>query len=529
MNMENLKTEPQIQYLSQTLEEIKKGYLLIPKFQRPFVWLDDQRLDLLRSIYHGMPIGSIMVWRTTTHNLRTLEKIGGHKVPFGQIHPGPPRTYLLDGHQRLSTLYGALTPIDPEEDYDIEDQDISWRIYFDVDTDDFVILKGRKTPKDCYVPLNILLDSFKLLKFQRNIQSLFDKEKIINKIDYLASSFRNYKIAVVPISTNDLESVTVAFQRINSRGTPMSDIHMINALTWRSNFDLTELLSDAKQKLGEVGWEDLDEKIILACCKYALGLDIYKAVAEKTSECLKGNIKVINDVVSLLKLVARFLKRKCQIPSPKLIPYNQQVILLLAAFNSNEKPSVQCLEALKKWLWITSYTGFFSGASDVDLRKEIKKIEKVATNSSHFDSMVYGPIEPLPKRFDFRSARIKALLLLMAQNNPKDYKGNDIDALNLLSSEGSSAVPKLILESRAESISGPENRIIMGPEQSRKFNSLLVELDSEVLKSHSIPQRAISHLENNDAVVFLRLRRKSLKTLEKNFIESMGFENNYDF
>ena len=43
---------------------VKKGEIKIPKFQRRFVWADEQALNLLDSIASNYPVGSLLLWRT---------------------------------------------------------------------------------------------------------------------------------------------------------------------------------------------------------------------------------------------------------------------------------------------------------------------------------------------------------------------------------------------------------------------------------------------------------------------------------
>ena len=106
------------------IKQIATGEFRIPRFQRPFVWRDEQRLQLLDSIKHGLPIGSILVWRTT-RSLEEYERIG----PF-QIAASPAtgvRTYVIDGHQRLVTIFSALSASptsDADIDADTEEYDI---------------------------------------------------------------------------------------------------------------------------------------------------------------------------------------------------------------------------------------------------------------------------------------------------------------------------------------------------------------------------------------------------------------------
>ena len=53
---------PTIVRLQQVVANFRSGGLLLPDFQRPFVWRDEQRIQLFDSILKGLPIGSLLIW-----------------------------------------------------------------------------------------------------------------------------------------------------------------------------------------------------------------------------------------------------------------------------------------------------------------------------------------------------------------------------------------------------------------------------------------------------------------------------------
>src|SRR5690348_1129021 len=90
------------------LEDVRTGRLRVPHFQRDYVWDDDRQLALLDSIRRGYPIGSLLIWRTAKHDLAAKSVVGGGPV---DVSAAPAvRNYLLDGHQRVGTLYRAFGP-----------------------------------------------------------------------------------------------------------------------------------------------------------------------------------------------------------------------------------------------------------------------------------------------------------------------------------------------------------------------------------------------------------------------------------
>src|SRR6266498_2515246 len=99
-----ITVKPEVMLIEDVLGEVASGRLRVPRFQRPFVWRPEQMADLFDSIDRGFPIGSLLVWETD-EELASLDTVGGLPVPTrrdGNL------AYVLDGHQRLSTLFGTL-------------------------------------------------------------------------------------------------------------------------------------------------------------------------------------------------------------------------------------------------------------------------------------------------------------------------------------------------------------------------------------------------------------------------------------
>ena len=91
--------------INNLVNRIEAGEVKIPPLQRPFVWKVGQIIELLESIYNDYPIGSILWWET--HNKLPSERnIAGFKLPDKpESHPF---YYVLDGQQRLASLYGVF-------------------------------------------------------------------------------------------------------------------------------------------------------------------------------------------------------------------------------------------------------------------------------------------------------------------------------------------------------------------------------------------------------------------------------------
>ena len=85
--------------------KIESGNILIPQFQREFVWKKADAAKLLDSILKGYPIGSFILWETKSR-LRTVKKIGNVNLPIAK--PGESVYYVLDGQQRVTSIYVSI-------------------------------------------------------------------------------------------------------------------------------------------------------------------------------------------------------------------------------------------------------------------------------------------------------------------------------------------------------------------------------------------------------------------------------------
>lgn len=85
--------------ISTVLDKIDSGAIALPEFQRGYVWSRRQVRDLVESLYRGFPVGSLLLWETATES---AEARGDGQLQRGYV------SLLLDGQQRMSSLYGLI-------------------------------------------------------------------------------------------------------------------------------------------------------------------------------------------------------------------------------------------------------------------------------------------------------------------------------------------------------------------------------------------------------------------------------------
>ena len=115
--------------LKNLLAQVGQGALRLPDFQRGWVWDDDRIKGLIASMSKGFPIGAVMTMAANGHvafSARPIE--GAEETAAGRT----PTDYLLDGQQRLTSLYQALLHPGPVATQTAHGRPIKRRYYIDM-------------------------------------------------------------------------------------------------------------------------------------------------------------------------------------------------------------------------------------------------------------------------------------------------------------------------------------------------------------------------------------------------------------
>lgn len=114
--------------LSDLFARVDRGELQLPDFQRSFRWDVDRIRSLLVTVLRGYPIGAFMALDT-----RNEPMLFRPRPLTGAPHTGAaPGLLLLDGQQRLTTLYHSLQGNGLVETTDFRNKRIQRRFFVDV-------------------------------------------------------------------------------------------------------------------------------------------------------------------------------------------------------------------------------------------------------------------------------------------------------------------------------------------------------------------------------------------------------------
>lgn len=412
--------EPRVSYLSELLKDINEGFLKIPRFQRDLVWKPQQQRELLCSIFEGLPIGALLVWNTRLSTISVYDRIGPFPVKSDVITGT--NLYLMDGLQRLSTLYGTL--IYPIEDLEPTKRAMSkvkeLSVYCDLTTDDVENMFLFETELDpalvklkyAYMPLNLVFKSKELLKFQRSIPTTNDTA--LDRSDAIVTAFKNYKIPVIPLESDDQALVTKSFERINSRGTVMTEAHMLNALSYSDHFDLLgsieanrELFLNTSQK-----WRNIDPEFVLMLLKLKLGFELYSKDTDKLAKNINND--VVAEVFGAIHKLAAFSEKHLNIESPNEFPYRLQMLGIARAYL--DRPKISFLR-LRAWFYVSTYTGSF-GTTARNSQRALSDLKEFLVSGELPWTLSHKPVIQSLEGLQVNTgaARIKAWSLALRRN-----------------------------------------------------------------------------------------------------------------
>jgi hypothetical protein len=248
-NTSRISTE--IELISTLISGINKGEIKIPKFQRNFVWKDEQALDLLDSIANNYPVGSLLLWRTK-ERLLAERNIGEFSLP--STDDMEPTDYVLDGQQRLTVIYSCLGA---------KEADRGFAVVYDLEKESFLRLTDSPTLRE--FPLRKLFNTTQLLNFRAAIQTEIKASIYQQRLDALIGAFSDYRIPVVTLKDLSVEEVCPIFERINSSGTRLSTYDLMVAATWNREFDLNDEVEEIREALSPKGFGDIDRETVLKC------------------------------------------------------------------------------------------------------------------------------------------------------------------------------------------------------------------------------------------------------------------------
>ncbi|WP_433287752.1 GmrSD restriction endonuclease domain-containing protein [Pseudonocardia sp. CA-142604] len=349
---------PAPERIVQLASRVLAGDILLPRFQRKFVWKRPQIIDLLDSVRRNYPIGSFLLWQSK-QELASERSIGDLKV--SDRSPGYPVNYLLDGQQRLSTICGAL--------YWVGDNPTSiWNLAYDLRNDKFFHLNTLDEQAPHIIRTRHLTKGSDFFSRIANLSP-----ELQEKAKAFFDRFTDYQTATVTLGDMPINDIGPVFERINSTGTKLTVVDLMRAATWTPEFDLVERIDSLLESLKPKLFGTVDRKTALRCVAAAAGFGFSSQNMDSLRDLPKPQLaSAVDSATEAAKRAADFLATEIGVPSEVALPYTNQFAVLTAIFEKLPHPTPAQYQAIKNWFWRTTFSGYFGGWNTGNMATDYK-------------------------------------------------------------------------------------------------------------------------------------------------------------
>ena len=466
--------------LKELLREASIGKAQLPDFQRGWVWPDKNIAGLIASISLGYPVGTVMMLQTGGQVKFQERPIEGLKFDS----KNKPERLILDGQQRITSLYRALVYQEPVQTKDIRKKPVSGWFYIDIEAaleDDenreetikFIPVdkkikssKGETAKdysnveleyKDRFFPLNKVFDSD---LWMQEYMEYWNHDRAATQIFFdfrnkILEKFLTYQVPVIELPRETpKEAVCQVFEKVNTGGVPLTVFELLTATFATDDFILRDDWNEKKERIANPSHQvvkdfsdtDLMQSISLLAT-YEKRMSFLKANkdAERAPRigCKRVDILdiTLNDykqysdkVIDGLLEASKFL-HKHYIFSPKFLPYGAQLIPLSAVFTilGNDAHSHQAQEKIAQWYWCGIFGELYGGTTETRFAFDVPEVVNWVRGDTNLPRTV-SEAQFMKDRLwtlgSRQSAAYKGLYALLLADGAKDwFTGSTISAI----------------------------------------------------------------------------------------------------
>lgn len=458
------------------LDSVKDGRTQLPDFQRGWVWDDERIRKLLVSVLKSYPIGSVMLLETGNPNVKFKPRL----VEGVELnHQVEPQRFILDGQQRITSLYQALYVDEAVKTRDSRGKEVKRWYYLDLniatdpeaDKDEAIVsvpedkkIKGKGNvviadystmEKECeagMLPVHYLFQSDKLLEWQNqylNIETPSQEHSLrwhrwSRFMSEALSAFNNYQLPVITLlNTTPKEAVCQVFENVNTGGMTLTVFELLTASFAADNYSLRDdwrlRYEGSSNDGGPQGFRhnyvlsmldntDFLQTIVLLVTYNRKKINPRAAVSCKRRDILNLDVeeyKQWNDKVTKgFYEAAKFLMEQ-NVFSKRDIPYPSQLIPLAAILvELGPKAHNQMVrQKIAQWYWCGVFGELYGAATETRFAKDLPQVINWLNGGDEPDTVSEAAFDPdrLLTMRTRNSAAYKGVHVLLMREGCRDF------------------------------------------------------------------------------------------------------------
>lgn len=459
--------------LSTFMDKVAELELQLPDFQRGWIWDDEHLRSLLASISQSYPIGTVMMLAGGNPDVVFRPRpVEGVAARDGQ----EPRWLLLDGQQRLTSLYLALMSRTAVETTDTRGKAIKRWYYIDLrkaldpeaDREDAIIglpedriirdfrrevIADYSTPEreyqECLFPLAQVGDSS---EWRMGFEQYWDHDReyvmLWNRFEReVVKRFEQYLLPFILLaSETPKDAVCLIFEKVNTGGVALTVFELLTATFAAENFSLRDDWVAREKRLrklpqlSELASTDFLQAVTLLATN-SRRLDAIRrgdpgdkapAISCKRKDVLRLRLadyrRFADQATDGFEAAARLLQSQ-KIFSSRDVPYRTQLVPLATFFALLGKrgQSDGVRRRLIRWFWCGVFGELYGSAVESRFARDVAEViswidggpEPITIAEASFSA------ERLGRLRSRQSAAYKGLYALLMRDGGLDFRTAD--------------------------------------------------------------------------------------------------------
>ena len=366
----------EVRSIQDLLSQISRDEILLPEFQRGYVWNKDQVRGLMQSLYRKHPTGHLLIWRTYRPSLVR----GGEAAHDGHS------LLLLDGQQRLTTLFVLFQGEAPKF---YEGESLFFNLHFNMQTEEFRFWQRSLMENNpAWIGVHDFLREGLNALLERLEQVDEDRRAIIqqnlgrlSKLDRV----RDYTYTVDQVSGDDysVEEVVDIFNRVNSRGTPLKKADLALAHVCSLWPEARAELRGFAARMAESGF-GVDLNFLVRCLA---GVATGSVLLE--GSFLKTQAPTFQDawrkMQPAFEHLVGVLRQEALISGLDDLPTNYVLIpaAIYLARQGGQFPSDAVRRRFVRWILLAGLWARYSGSTDTKLQQDVALVSGRDLDPTH--------------------------------------------------------------------------------------------------------------------------------------------------
>ena len=331
---------------------------------------------------------------------------------------------MLDGQQRLTSLYASLRGVKVKRNSGKTDDFAEMFINLEASEDDQIVLTDvSDLPDGTWIRLRDLIHG--------GLQQLAAYPQHYHaRLEEYRRRIESYDFSIILVKDVPIDVATEIFTRINVGGKPLSVFEIMVAKTYDEarGFDLAEQFDELVAKLEPLDYETVSDATLLQLISLILTKDCKKQTILKLGKA--EFIDAWPRAVDAFERAVEFFRNSYRIPVSQLLPYNTLLVpFAYFFFHHPDKPSADQRPLLEDFFWRCSLGGRYSSSVESKLAQDVRRIDRIlAGKSPDYDWAVDVSPDFLLENGWFNAGRssIKAILCLYAFHQPKSFSDNSL-------------------------------------------------------------------------------------------------------